>query len=86
MIGIMQHPEYRKREIDSLTQREPMRLVCRGMAVHPVQAWSDVTNIAERRALEKAGRRRGGVVRGSRFRDGGCSNGVLRCVDHVDVA
>jgi hypothetical protein len=86
MIGIMQHPEYRKREIDSLTQRELMRLVFRGTVVHPVQVWSDVTNVAERRALQKEGPPRGGVVRGSRFRDGGRNNGVPHCVARADVA
>ncbi|MCX4676885.1 hypothetical protein OG413_16505 [Streptomyces sp. NBC_01433] len=79
----MQRPEHRKKEIDGLTQRELLRLAFRGMAI---QAWSDVTNNAERRAPEKAGPRRWGVVRGSRFRDGACDNGVLLRVARADVA
>ncbi|MFC8075063.1 hypothetical protein ACFUN8_05950 [Streptomyces sp. NPDC057307] len=66
----MQYPEHREKESDSVTVRELPRLVLRGVAVHPAQAWTDVTNIAERRAPEKAGPRRGGVVRGAWFRDG----------------
>ncbi|MFE2868805.1 hypothetical protein [Embleya sp. NPDC059259] len=86
MIGIMQRPEYRKTEIGSLAQRELMHLVLLRMVVHPVQAWSDVPSIAERRTPEQAGPRREGVVRGSRFRDGVHDNGVVHRVACADVA
>lgn len=78
MIGIMQHPEHRKKKSDSVTQRELLRLVLRGVAVHPAQARTDVTNIAERRAWEQAGPRRGGLVRGARFRDGNGDRDLYR--------
>lgn len=35
-----------------------------------IQASTDVTNVAEQRALEKAGFTREGVLRGAQFRDG----------------
>ncbi|MFE5325515.1 hypothetical protein ACFRCG_03750 [Embleya sp. NPDC056575] len=82
----MQRPEYRKTKIGSLAQRELMRLVLRRVAVHPVQAWSDVPSIAERRTPEQAGPRSEGVVRGSRFRDGVHNNGVVHRVARADVA
>jgi RimJ/RimL family protein N-acetyltransferase len=56
--------------------------------VNRIQAAAEATNLAEQRALEKAGFTREGVLRGVSFRDGAWRDGVLYSVlrREVDLA
>jgi RimJ/RimL family protein N-acetyltransferase len=53
--------------------------------VNRIDANTDVTNIAEQRALEKAGFTREGVLRGAQFRDGSFHDMVLYSILRHEV-
>ena len=69
-IGIGLLAEARGRGIGTEAQRLLTRYLFANTMVNRVDANTDVTNIAEQRALEKAGFTREGVLRGAQFRDG----------------
>ena len=71
MIGIWLRTEGRGRGAGTAAQRELVDLFFRHTNVNRVEASTDVANIAEQRALEKAGFTREGTTRGAQWRDGG---------------
>jgi RimJ/RimL family protein N-acetyltransferase len=76
-IGIWLFPEHRGRGIGTAAQRQLADYLFATTPAHRVQAGTEVDNIAEQRALERAGFRREGVARGVHFRDGRWRDGVL---------
>ncbi|MCX6395138.1 MAG: GNAT family protein [Propionibacteriales bacterium] len=77
MIGISLVAAARGRGIGSEAQRQVVDLLFRATASNRVEAHTDVTNIAEQRALEKAGFTREGLVRGAQWRNGAYHDGYL---------
>jgi RimJ/RimL family protein N-acetyltransferase len=69
-FGIELRPEARGRGYGTAAQRELARWLFENTDVNRVEASTDVENIAEQRALEKAGYVREGIQRGSQFRAG----------------
>jgi RimJ/RimL family protein N-acetyltransferase len=69
-FGIELRPEERGRGYGTEAQRELARWLFENTDVNRVEASTDVGNIAEQRALEKAGYVREGIQRGSQFRAG----------------
>jgi RimJ/RimL family protein N-acetyltransferase len=86
-IGIAVAPEARGQGVGTQAQREIVRYLFRHTQVNRIQAGTEITNVAEQRALEKAGFTREGVLRGAGFRDGRWRDGVLYSVlrDEVDL-
>lgn len=70
MIGIWLRPEARGRGAGTAAQRVLADLFFRHTTVNRVEACTDVENVAEQRALERAGFTREGTVRGGQWRDG----------------
>ena len=69
-IGISLRPHARGQGHGSRAQAMLARLLFATTAVHRVQASTDVANLAEQRALQRAGFRREGVLRGAQWRQG----------------
>jgi len=69
-IGISLIPEARGRGFGSQAQRLLAEYLFASSTVNRVEAATDVDNLAEQRALEKAGFRRDGVLRGAQHRAG----------------
>jgi RimJ/RimL family protein N-acetyltransferase len=69
-IGIGLAPEFRGRGYGSGAQRLLVRYLFAHTQVNRVEATTEITNIGEQRALEKAGFTREGVLRGATFRAG----------------
>jgi RimJ/RimL family protein N-acetyltransferase len=69
-IGISLLPEYRGKGIGTAAQRQLVAYLFATGPVRRVEAYTDVENVAEQRALEKAGFGREGVLRSTQFRDG----------------
>jgi RimJ/RimL family protein N-acetyltransferase len=69
-IGIGLLPEARGRGIGTLAQRLLVEHLFATTELDRIEASTDVDNIAEQRALEKAGFRREGVLRGAQLRGG----------------
>lgn len=69
-IGIDLVPEGRGRGYGSEAQRLLVEYLFASTPVNRVEASTDVENMAEQRALEKAGFQREGIVRGAQFRAG----------------
>ena len=69
-IGIAITPAARGRGIGSRAQRLMADYLFEQTLAHRIEASTDVTNLAEQRALENAGFSRDGVLRGSQFRVG----------------
>jgi RimJ/RimL family protein N-acetyltransferase len=76
-IGITIVPEYRGRGYGAAAQRELAKHLFVTTDVNRVEATTDVDNVAEQRALERAGLTREGVVRGAQYRRGGWHDVVL---------
>lgn len=70
-LGIAIIPSARGRGVGSRAQEQLADFLFAHTAVHRLEATTDVTNMAEQRALEKAGFLRDGVLRGAQFRLGG---------------
>lgn len=70
-IGIELRPEARGLGFGTAAQAELARYLFEISDVNRVEASTDVENLAEQRALEKAGYVREGIQRGSQFRAGG---------------
>lgn len=77
MIGIWLEPGHRGRGLGSTAQAELAGLFFRHTPVNRIEAHTDVDNVAEQRALERAGFSREGVVRGAQWRDGRYRDGFL---------
>jgi len=69
-IGAAMLPEERGKGYGSRAQRLLADYLFETTLVNRVEAGTDVTNIAEQRALEKAGFVRDGVMRGAQYRNG----------------
>jgi RimJ/RimL family protein N-acetyltransferase len=69
-LGIAITPAARGQGIGSRAQRLLADYLFEQTLVHRVEASTDITNIAEQRALERAGFTREGVLRGAHFRVG----------------
>jgi len=84
-IGISIAPEARGRGFGTQAQRLIVRYLFAHTQVNRIQAGTEITNIAEQRALEKAGFSKEGVLRGFGFRDGRWHDGVLYSVLRHEV-
>ncbi len=69
-IGILLLPEFRGRGIGTVAQRRLVNYLFETTPVQRIEAGTDVDNRAERRALDKAGFTREGVLRAAQFRAG----------------
>lgn len=76
-IGITVAPEHRGRGVGARAQRLLADQLFATSDVFRVEADTDVTNLAEQRALEAAGFSREGVLRGARWRAGERRDAVL---------
>ena len=70
-IGIELRPEARGQGLGTEAQVDLARYLFETTDLNRVEASTDVENLAEQRALEKAGYTREGIQRGSQFRAGG---------------
>lgn len=75
-IGIALFPEHRGHGVGTEAQRQLVAYLFSNTPVHRLEAGTEVDNVAEQRALEKAGFRREGVRRGVTFRAGGWRDDV----------
>ncbi|MEV6924287.1 GNAT family protein [Dactylosporangium sp. NPDC051485] len=69
-IGAALLPEHRGRGHGTRAQRLLAEYLFDTTAVERVEAYTDVENVAEQRALEKAGFTREGLIRAAQFREG----------------
>jgi RimJ/RimL family protein N-acetyltransferase len=85
-IGIELFPDARGRGVGTEAQRLLVRYLFAHTPVVRIEADTEEENIAEQRALEKAGFVREGVTRAVVFRDGRWRNGVRYGVLRDDIA
>lgn len=78
--GILLWPHARGRGVGTRAQRLLVRYLFAHSLAARIESDTDVDNIAEQRALEKAGFTREGVLRGYGFRDGAWRDSVLYSV------
>jgi RimJ/RimL family protein N-acetyltransferase len=83
-IGIALLPRARGRGYGTQAQRLLARYLFAHTTVHRIWAGTEVDNIAEQRALEKAGFTREGVMRGGGWRDGAWRDGVIYSLLRTD--
>jgi RimJ/RimL family protein N-acetyltransferase len=83
--GIVLWPHARGRGIGTRAQRLLVRYLFAHTLAARVESDTDVDNIAEQRALEKAGFTREGVLRSYGFRDGAWHDSVLYAVVRSDL-
>jgi RimJ/RimL family protein N-acetyltransferase len=86
-IGIGLAPETRGHGYGTQAQRLLVRYLFSHTQVNRIEAATQITNLAEQHALEKAGFTREGVIRGAAFQGGRWHDGVLYSVlrDEVDL-
>jgi RimJ/RimL family protein N-acetyltransferase len=86
-IGIGLAPECRGHGYGSEAQRLLVRYLFAHTPVNRVEATTEIGNVAEQRALEKAGFTREGVLRGASFRQGRYRDDVIYSVlrDEVEL-
>jgi RimJ/RimL family protein N-acetyltransferase len=84
-IGISLVPEARGQGFGTRAQRMLVEYLFAHTHVNRIQAGTEITNVAEQRALQKAGFTREGVLRGSGYRDGQWRDGVLYSILRADV-
>lgn len=80
MIGIWLAEAARGRGIGTEAQRQLVGLFFRHTTVNRVEAHTDVENVAEQKALERAGFTREGTTRGAQWRDGAYRDGYLYAI------
>ncbi|WP_052594592.1 GNAT family N-acetyltransferase [Luteipulveratus mongoliensis] len=80
MIGIWLQKSARGKGVGTQAQRLVADLLFRHTQVNRVEAHTDVRNVAEQRALERAGFSQEGVVRGAHWRNGRHHDGFLYSV------
>jgi RimJ/RimL family protein N-acetyltransferase len=83
-MGIALLPEFRGKGYGTQAQRLLARYLFAHTTVHRIEAATEIGNIAEQKALEKAGFTREGVLRGSGWRDGAWRDGVLYSLLRTD--
>jgi RimJ/RimL family protein N-acetyltransferase len=76
-IGIILLPEARGKGIGAQAQRLLARYLFAHSTVHRIWAATEADNIAEQRALEKAGFTKEGVIREGGWRNGAWRDGVI---------
>ena len=84
-LGIGLAPQFRGRGHGAGAQRLLVGYLFAHTQVNRIQAETEITNIAEQRALEKAGFTREGVARGAAFRGGQWHDNVLYGVLRAEV-
>lgn len=77
MIGIWLARVARGRGVGSWAQRQLASWLFARLDVNRIEAHTDVDNVAEQRALERAGFTREGIVRGAQWRAGAYHDGYL---------
>jgi RimJ/RimL family protein N-acetyltransferase len=85
-IGILLLPEARGCGYGGQAQRLLAHYLFAHTTAHRIWAWIEVDNIAEQRALEKAGFTREGITRGTWWRDGAWRDGVIYSLLRTDPA
>lgn len=85
MIGVWVRREHRGRGIGSAAQAALVRLLFLHTSAHRVEAHTDVDNLAEQKALVRAGLQREGITRGAQWREGAYHDGVLYAVLRTDA-
>jgi RimJ/RimL family protein N-acetyltransferase len=84
-IGIEVAPEFRGRGYGSAAQRLLARYLFAHTQVNRIEATTEITNVAEQRALEKAGFTREGILRGTTFRQGRWHDQIIYSVLRDEV-
>ncbi len=84
-MGIALLPQARGRGYGTLAQRALVRYLFLHTQVNRIEAGTEIGNLAEQRALEKAGFTREGVLRGAGFQGGRWHDGVLYSVLRSEV-
>jgi len=84
-FGIELLPEARGRGYGTEAQAQLVAYLFTTTDVNRVEAGTDIDNIAEQRALEKAGLRREGVLRGSQYRAGRFRDLVVYAMVRADL-
>ena len=84
-IGISLQPAARGRGHGTRAQRQLVAHLLAHHPVHRVEAGTDVDNVAEQRALERAGFTREGVLRGAQWRGGSWHDLVSYAVLRTDL-
>ena len=84
-IGIGLAPEFRGRGYGSAAQRLLVRYLFAHTQFNRIEATTEITNVAEQRALEKAGLTREGILRGTTFRQGRWHDQIIYSVLRAEV-
>jgi RimJ/RimL family protein N-acetyltransferase len=84
-LGIGLAAEFRGRGYGSEAQRQIVHYLFAHTQVNRIEATTEITNVAEQRALEKAGFTREGVLRGTAFRQGRWHDQIIYSVLRDDV-
>jgi RimJ/RimL family protein N-acetyltransferase len=84
VMGIAMLPEARGRGYGTEAHRLLSRYLFAHTTVHRIEAYTEVGNAAECKALEKAGFSREGVLRGFGWRDGAWRDGVTYSILRTD--
>jgi RimJ/RimL family protein N-acetyltransferase len=85
-MGIALLPEAQGHGYGTEAHRLLARYLFAHTTVHRIEAATEVDNVAEQRALEKAGFTREGVLRGIGWRDGAWRDGVMYSLLRTDRA
>lgn len=80
MIGIWLRPGHRGQGLGTRAHVQLTDLLFRHTTTNRVEAGTDIENLAEQRALEKAGFTREGIIRGCQWRDGAYHHDVLYAI------
>jgi RimJ/RimL family protein N-acetyltransferase len=83
-IGVVMLPQARGRGDGTEAHRLVTRYLFAHTTVNRIEAGTEVDNVAEQRALEKAGFTREGVMRGVGWRNGSWRDGVLYSLLRTD--
>jgi RimJ/RimL family protein N-acetyltransferase len=84
-IGLIVTPGFRGKGYGTEAQRLLVRYLFDHTTANRIEADTEIDNVAEQRALEKAGFTREGVLRGAGFRAGKWRDGVLYSVIRADL-
>jgi RimJ/RimL family protein N-acetyltransferase len=79
-IAVAIYREHRGKGFGTEAHRQVVEYLFRHTRAARIQAYTDVENVAEQRALEKAGFSKEGVLRFAQWRDGGWHDQVLYSV------
>ena len=84
-LGVGLAAGFRGRGYGSEAQRQIVRYLFAHTQVNRIEATTEITNVAEQRALEKAGFTREGVLRGTAFRQGRWHDQIIYSVLRDEV-